>query len=363
MPSRRFHAKSRHGCSQCKRRRVKCDLQQRPACGQCLKREIECDFSTPDLDSPASAGSSRSPTPPLHHPPPFALRPDQELIRHYVQVVAPSLSTNPDRVDLWARETLEESAKHPFLLHGVLALSAISIYRLQPYNVSSRLSLARKHHAAALISMRERLLRIDENNFAAVEGLGRFIMGVELMFAVVDPSVDIVANCRACMKLLKGLAMLSKTTEVKYQDYHYSGPTHLHESEEGPPQKPGAMEAIQALHSWNVIRGGHRADVYARAIEGLRKRMRAVESQSENPGLVTLWLLHVNDDFFDAVEEGDELALAILGHFAVVEHQVSHWTWVDDRGMRLLTAVEQRLGRQQESCIRWPVGVMRPSSR
>ncbi|KAE8373852.1 hypothetical protein BDV26DRAFT_54858 [Aspergillus bertholletiae] len=44
--SRRSHRKSRNGCANCKRRRIKCD-ETKPACGQCMNHAIRCDFTLP----------------------------------------------------------------------------------------------------------------------------------------------------------------------------------------------------------------------------------------------------------------------------------------------------------------------------
>ncbi|KAI5950404.1 UPC2 [Candida margitis] len=46
---RKYHQKSRHGCSTCKRRRVKCD-EQKPLCGNCVKLSLECGYLHMDAE-------------------------------------------------------------------------------------------------------------------------------------------------------------------------------------------------------------------------------------------------------------------------------------------------------------------------
>jgi hypothetical protein len=53
-PARRGHFKSRLGCLNCKRRRVKCN-EQRPTCSPCQRLGLECDYAT----TPAAAGPPR----------------------------------------------------------------------------------------------------------------------------------------------------------------------------------------------------------------------------------------------------------------------------------------------------------------
>ncbi|KAF6842430.1 C6 finger domain-containing protein [Colletotrichum musicola] len=59
VAKRRSHKKSRNGCQNCKRRRIKCD-EAKPECGQCLKASILCGFANAcvSLDSLESSGAS-----------------------------------------------------------------------------------------------------------------------------------------------------------------------------------------------------------------------------------------------------------------------------------------------------------------
>ncbi|TIA04606.1 hypothetical protein D6C82_00816 [Aureobasidium pullulans] len=63
---RRAHKKSRNGCSQCKRRHIKCDESQ-PACSSCVVAGLDCPFlSDPNIrgtgQSPVTTTSRPSPT-------------------------------------------------------------------------------------------------------------------------------------------------------------------------------------------------------------------------------------------------------------------------------------------------------------
>ncbi|AOW26484.1 hypothetical protein MEM_00820 [Candida albicans L26] len=47
---RKYHQKSRNGCSTCKKRRVKCD-EQRPVCGNCTKLKLDCGYLHEPLEN------------------------------------------------------------------------------------------------------------------------------------------------------------------------------------------------------------------------------------------------------------------------------------------------------------------------
>ena len=87
---RKFHKKSRNGCSTCKKRRVKCD-ETRPVCNKCSNLKLSCGYVM-DPDQPpekkpcVSKSPELSPGPPQQATP--ALTPTDEK-----QTAAPNMST------------------------------------------------------------------------------------------------------------------------------------------------------------------------------------------------------------------------------------------------------------------------------
>ncbi|KOC08474.1 C6 transcription factor [Aspergillus flavus AF70] len=57
--SRRSHRKSRLGCGNCKRRRIKCD-EIRPACSGCLRHSVQCDYQLEESSSSVSTAAENA---------------------------------------------------------------------------------------------------------------------------------------------------------------------------------------------------------------------------------------------------------------------------------------------------------------
>ena len=57
MPSRAFHHKGRHGCTNCKERRKRCD-QIKPTCGRCARRGNSCTYSKDSSTTTLSQSSN-----------------------------------------------------------------------------------------------------------------------------------------------------------------------------------------------------------------------------------------------------------------------------------------------------------------
>ncbi|KAL4746214.1 hypothetical protein BDW72DRAFT_210613 [Aspergillus terricola var. indicus] len=59
--SRKSHKKSRLGCGNCKRRRIKCD-EKNPECGNCLRHSVSCDYENAAGDKRGTSSSRQAST-------------------------------------------------------------------------------------------------------------------------------------------------------------------------------------------------------------------------------------------------------------------------------------------------------------
>ncbi|KAI1910523.1 hypothetical protein LOZ58_001567 [Ophidiomyces ophidiicola] len=174
--SRRPHRKSRTGCGNCKKRRVKCD-EKKPHCNKCESYGISCDYAAVQLHgrrphhlpegrrtstaSPTamifamsvtdmasriqrvlqSSPSYNSEADPL---PPFTISGGPMALYHFVHAVqhVASMSDTSRRVS--TGDMLRLAFRTPHLMHAVLGLACTSLYQ---YGVASRQQrLAEAYH-------------------------------------------------------------------------------------------------------------------------------------------------------------------------------------------------------------------------
>lgn len=180
---RRRHRKSRHGCAECKRRRVKvrtnhrkqrifcsfisqqCD-EARPACSNCTKRHSKCSYETLTsllwTNEESSAGSSyasesdsgqpgehvsRVTCTPDSSPIPGDLSgintaaawpssvlnlQDLELIMQWCNSTRHALSRKEHTDTIWCNIVPKEALSYPFSMHSILTLSALHLSRTWP---------------------------------------------------------------------------------------------------------------------------------------------------------------------------------------------------------------------------------------
>ncbi|KAI2625494.1 C6 zinc finger protein [Xylaria nigripes] len=107
---RRGHTKSRHGCYNCKRRRIKCQ-ENRPSCGHCVKTGLKCEY-------PVGPQITHQPQ---HQIPLFSLQ-DMRFFQHFLLTCSPYLPYGNDSV--WTHEVPCLSQSHEYLMHAILGLAA-----------------------------------------------------------------------------------------------------------------------------------------------------------------------------------------------------------------------------------------------
>ncbi|KAH8745551.1 hypothetical protein F5883DRAFT_438806 [Diaporthe sp. PMI_573] len=208
---RRHHEKSRTGCLDCRRRRVKCD-EQKPSCRACVRRQVACDYTraavgastshqdgatpprsqqespasqvpAPDPSVISSAGtpSNASPQAALLGPAtPSSSQPvsaisdynfrleDLALHHQWTMHTSLTISVDPDFVVLWQRIIPQIGFQHPFLTHSLLSIAALHLAHGRDPRETSLISQAAEHHNEALRGFREAVADITESNSEAL---------------------------------------------------------------------------------------------------------------------------------------------------------------------------------------------------
>ncbi|KAI6778766.1 Sterol uptake control protein-like protein [Emericellopsis cladophorae] len=125
---RKGHTKSRRGCFNCKRRRIKCQ-ETHPACGHCVKTGLKCEY-------PAA--------PQITHQ-------DMRLFQHFLTHCYPHHPLKQESV--WTHEVPCIAHNHEFLMHAILGLAASELTQTD----SSFVAAAMSHRVKAIKSIKKRL--------------------------------------------------------------------------------------------------------------------------------------------------------------------------------------------------------------
>nr|UWK20139.1 Zn2Cys6 transcriptional regulator [Trichoderma deliquescens] len=148
--SRRGHFKSRLGCFNCKRRRVKCN-ELRPACSPCCRLGLNCSYPTPASNSSSSSSTSASSS----LPPRAALSTlVLEDLRFYHQFILAAYPTLPLKAkDVWM-QAAAMSHQYDYLAHAILGLGASHLSQHGNVDYTSQ---ALQHRVTAMKLVNEQL--------------------------------------------------------------------------------------------------------------------------------------------------------------------------------------------------------------
>ncbi|KAI1431748.1 C6 zinc finger protein [Xylaria sp. CBS 124048] len=138
---RRGHTKSRRGCYNCKRRRIKCQ-ETRPSCGHCVKTGLKCEYPL----------IPRITHQPQHQVPLFSLQ-DMRFFQHFLLTCSPHHPVGQDSV--WTHEVPCLSQSHEYL-----SLAASDLMTQD----SSLITFAMGHRLKAIKAIKKRLTDAPQTN-------------------------------------------------------------------------------------------------------------------------------------------------------------------------------------------------------
>ncbi|KAF6829454.1 Sterol uptake control protein 2-like protein 1 [Colletotrichum musicola] len=260
---RKPHSKSKSGCADCRRRRVKCD-ERHPTCGSCLRREVPCVYRT-EAEVRVTAASAGSPSPSLSIPghgndvptddqlsstasihtgalsrsrsdsvSPIALSPfsfvttvshsdipkftlhDLGLMHHWTISTSKTVADNDKLGPIWQVLMPQIASQHEFLMHGILCLSATHLSHEKGYMKTSFIKEAAAHHNLAIQGFNQAISDMDEHNSEALFAFAS--INIICIFALYrrlgDISVDPV-RCNTKNRIL-GLEWVTMIRGVKF---------------------------------------------------------------------------------------------------------------------------------------------------
>ncbi|KAH7040496.1 uncharacterized protein B0I36DRAFT_310807 [Microdochium trichocladiopsis] len=188
---RRGHTKSRRGCYNCKRRRIKCQ-ETHPACGHCVKSSLSCEYPvTPQITHQ-----------PQHQIPLFSLH-DMRFFQHFLQTCFPTHPLGNESV--WTHEVPCLAQDHEYLMHAILGLAASEMMAGDP----SLVTFAMAHRLKAIKAIKKTLANVPK---ASTFEEGNALMAT--CFALTFQSVCLNDGMAEFMTFCRGIII------VAIQMYH-----------------------------------------------------------------------------------------------------------------------------------------------
>ncbi|KAF9891388.1 hypothetical protein FE257_004244 [Aspergillus nanangensis] len=378
------------GTMACKKRRVKCDESGNP-CGNCTFRKVECTYANDTMtggsfDSsqpiPDSSRASRN-TEERHQSLPalnLSTRHLVELIHKFSTSTYESFSLDPASNDIWQVRVPELSLEYPFLLDGLLSVTALhTALTKEPHEALFYISIAMEYQSRSLEPFQDAIRNISLENCDAVFAHSIFT----IVNGIVVPQLTPVtcASTRTehsktidallvVFELVQGTAEIRKSfgkgvnkTFPAPQDFWAGSSETLDED---------TSEALRRLNDINHKENSaipEKFQIIEAAISWLRKCFQRYHSRRD-PVSVLSWLAMVDRHFVEFLRQHEVLPILILAHWGVLLARLDGkvW-WALDSGSALVSDAFGLLKggndiHELESPVAWPVCkeiLLRPS--
>ncbi|EFQ25910.1 hypothetical protein CGRA01v4_14316 [Colletotrichum graminicola] len=433
------HKKSRNGCQQCKKRRVKCD-ESRP-CRNCARHDVQCSLimtpfsahllpvsepspkstleaantATPDSVGEASTTSrpeSRPETSPpqlsslkekvaaiqgllsefsaevdaLHHTERHSFSEpahdstatqgesrdaqgvsrtdwmiDMQLVHHFTSNTAHTISENPDFVHLWTTTVPQIAFANDFLLHGILAVSAIHVAHCYPEKRVEYATISARHQNVALGKFSPGLAEIDEKNADAyvLHAICIFILNT---YFIANPSGPIVPRDVAqSFILLQGIQSILALPFAHKRISNGPLARWLYQGGVEPAVAGNFSAKIDDLI--NLTRSmapSEDTTTCQSALEGLKITSTAVSMPQHRSGLVWRWAISLPQSFLELISQNHPMALVILMYYAALVHALERDMWyLCGWGSNVASSLEKAIQEPWREWIQWPLGCIR----
>ncbi|KAK9571999.1 hypothetical protein V6Z88_000378 [Aspergillus fumigatus] len=362
---RRTHRKSRHGCQQCKARKIKCD-EAKPTCRNCTKHAVDCTYSLPSGGSPAQSHRSERTSPQASKPShcecsDLAVH-DLELLHHFSTSTAYTFSRNPALQTFWRVDAPQLGFGAHYTLRAMLAISALHLAYLRPTQKQFYVSQAEHHHSVALTFVTSNMTRLMNENSSALflfsiltsyfscakprklDDLLLFQQGRISEWLVLFRGTGAIIEY-AQEELRSGPLAALLSIRQRRSDYRNSLPT----------QGQAFMDDLEELIR-EEVKEQQELQVYLGAIQEMRVSYALWSDIGMwETGDVLVWLLRVSEEFLTLLREQRYVALVIFGYFCPLLRRLEWMWWLEGWSVHLLSRIHGLLDQEHRTWIQWPM--------
>ncbi|KAJ5895590.1 hypothetical protein N7495_007281 [Penicillium taxi] len=394
MALRRPHRKSRHGCLECKRRRVKCD-EARPVCSNCAKRHSDCEYGSsssllwaneepgaPQSTRTSGSDSCQQLDPVLGFPattdslglfnrlgnnyssaslPALALNlHDLELMMQWCNSTFYTLSRNERTDSVWRNAVPEEALSYPFLMHGILALSALHLARTGP-DTSKRtvyLNRAVAHQNQALALFRGLLGDIQEKNAKAMFAFASIVVVYTFGFPHTPDTQDpwtCVDDFHQVLVLTRGIQQVIRSPASFLGDNSFA-PIFQIDEVRVPLLEPAStnLKRLRDANERCAVRdSSHEVEVYTATINDMEDMLSWVYGGMNASAVAGKWAITLPQRYLELLQDREPLALVILAHYGVLLQLLKHRWCFEEQCIRVAKSVWAILDDQWRPLVHW----------
>jgi hypothetical protein len=294
---------------------------------------------------------------------------DLELMHHYSHRTSRTRLGAKIRLQhVWQEHIPKEATKHPFLMHGVLALAALHIACTKPTQAVHYASLCDKHQASALASYRQILTHITDDVVDALFALATILSISSVARATLRASqmegqqyISVESICELLF-LTRGVREVKEATGELVNKGPFSVVLFGHDvsADVQVTMSPGLMGVFRELermihdHCIEPDQRKHCSEALAYLRDVYESVLAKYSLGDLEMGVVWRWTAMLSYDFIKLVQAEYPPALIITAYFTVAAMMLRDTWSISNWGQFALDGIRIALKGQLEEYLAWP---------
>ncbi|OAX84049.1 hypothetical protein ACJ72_01584 [Emergomyces africanus] len=292
-----------------------------------------------------------------------------ELMHHYATTAFIPLADYEVYKSVWQVTVPREAQSYRFLMHIILAISALHISHLRDSDNGTESlykHLARTHYDDAVAAFRSTVPQMTKSNSSAVFafshltiyfafGSSKFSVNNGRMEDPIGELLDVFTLLRTAMETLRSswdsladgpLAVLLQRGPA-ITDRHYLTPDLAMGLE--------LMEQFFQIETTIHDSDGTVSESYQTAIQQLCDSFVMAETKRKDWAMTLRFPIIFSEQFLLSLRRRDPTALVLLAHFCVLLHRAPTRWWADGWSEQVMEAVFRSLDQRWRHAIAWPM--------
>lgn len=281
---------------------------------------------------------------------------------------------------------------HPFLLSGIIAISALHLATLLPHRKHELQNLALVQQTAALPSFRASIKKPDAESIHATFAFAGSVVYYIMASPESPPNIErMVDRCRIPSKddkyphwfqAMRGLMALLMNHWDKLAKGPFAPLLSSNHCPSSAPDNPdnkylAKLDGMFPSHSPSLMtsllpaptsvrsslgnllsKDARTAEICKEALGELRRVLELTHSLNRilsSEASLRVWPGCIGQDFVELIYERDPRALVILAHYCVLLKRNNHSWYLRGVGQGLLENIGQALGEEWQPWLQWPI--------
>ncbi len=294
---------------------------------------------------------------------------DLELLHHFTTRTCYELSDKFPSQQIWQTTIPQIAYSYPFLMRGLLALSALHLAHVRPQEANHFEIKAMAHQNAALGPFQDAMKDISPTNCHALFAFSATL--VVIGFASPHSSssrslLDVREKTTRWMRLVRGVyPMLSPMWNHLIQGGlrgMLTAGVVKSAAADSPTEPCFHYSALSQLLSYD-FEDPETREACAGALEELRICFICTDISLKNRATsevatIMAWSYRVPQGYLAALEQGNPIAMIILAYYTIALQHIDRYWWINGEPARMLLSVYRLLDKSMRAWLDWPLQVL-----